>query len=293
MLLILCMSNEYQAFDLQLKRLGLVTLLCVGCCLSAFAQTSPEALPALPGLPALPLVPSAPVAASPSADPAKVTATPATSSALPPLPETKAAAEKAPAVTGSKTPPRNTLADLPAPQPEVAAAPAAIPALPSVPDLPVPSQPEAAPPIPAETLPETAAMAVPPMPGAEETATSIPEIKVVREKAEKKSWQTTLATTVVIPKTNFNYRREQLPEVIYRTRYSRENDHLPRRITREDYANLLFHSVARNDVNATRALLNAGTSLNVTTPYGETPLMLARRSGAVEVAQLLEARGAR
>ena len=84
-----------------------------------------------------------------------------------------------------------------------------------------------------------------------------------------------------------------LPEVIYSTQYSRDNQHLPLRVTRDDYANLLFASVTSNDIEATRARLNAGTGLQVTNEAGETPLAAAKRAGAVDVAELLIARGAR
>ena len=129
----------------------------------------------------------------------------------------------------------------------------------------------------------------------------MPEINVATEAAEKaekkedkpKSWETKLAASGIKPLPKFRYKREILPEVLYRTSYNRDNDHLPRRVTRDDYGNLLLASVVRNDVEATRALLNAGTGINVTTPAGETALALAQRVGATEVAELLTARGAR
>lgn len=82
-----------------------------------------------------------------------------------------------------------------------------------------------------------------------------------------------------------------LPDAIYRTEYDHDNRHLPRRMTRDEYANLLFNSIARNDVETTRALLNEGTVSRVVTAFGETPLQYARRTGATEVAALLAARG--
>jgi hypothetical protein len=121
----------------------------------------------------------------------------------------------------------------------------------------------------------------------------LPEIKVTDDAPKGKTWETKLTTTITPPKTKFNFKRAILPEAIYRTDYSRDNSHLPRRMTRDDYANLLFSSVMRNDVEATRALLNAGTGLDVTTDAGETPLAVAKRTGAMDVAALLSARGAR
>jgi hypothetical protein len=61
---------------------------------------------------------------------------------------------------------------------------------------------------------------------------------------------------------------------------------LPIAIHRDDYANLLFESVVRNDVQTTRALLNAGTPVNIVATNGETPLATARRAGATATAQL-------
>lgn len=126
---------------------------------------------------------------------------------------------------------------------------------------------------------------------------SLPEIQVDQETAKPKpkvvTWQTRLAPSIIPPKTNFNYKRAVLPDVIYRDAYTYDNQHLPKRITRTDYENLLFASVAKNDIEATRALLNAGTGLQATNAYGETPLAAAKRAGAVDVAALLVARGAR
>jgi hypothetical protein len=62
---------------------------------------------------------------------------------------------------------------------------------------------------------------------------------------------------------------------------------------REDYVRLLFKHAATNNIDGTRALLNAGTDINATNPRGETPLAVARRYGAMDTAALLAARGAR
>jgi ankyrin repeat protein len=98
----------------------------------------------------------------------------------------------------------------------------------------------------------------------------------------------------VVPKaTKFNYKRQILPSAINSTTYGRDNQHLPPRMTRDDYAQMLFYTVAHNDVDGTRALLNAGTYINSLNIYGETPLAFARRAGSQDVAALLAARGAR
>ncbi|MFZ4541486.1 MAG: hypothetical protein ACOYNL_06705 [Rickettsiales bacterium] len=121
----------------------------------------------------------------------------------------------------------------------------------------------------------------------DDSSIQLPEIRVERERT--KSWMTKLAATQK-ERPNFNYKRQILPDAIYRTQYDRQNSHLPRRVEREDYANLLFRSVSRNDVEAARSLLNAGVSPYVTSADGETPLAYAERIGANEVAQLLRAR---
>lgn len=107
-----------------------------------------------------------------------------------------------------------------------------------------------------------------------------------------RTWETKLEPTIFPPVTNFKYKRVLLPAMVYRTEYDRENRHLPSRLTRADYANLFFSSVAKNDVETTRAFLNAGVSPLVMTDYGETALSFAMRSGAIDVAALLNARGA-
>jgi hypothetical protein len=133
--------------------------------------------------------------------------------------------------------------------------------------------------------------------GAALPAISLPEIQVDQTiavpKPKVKTWASKLAPSVIPKKTNFNYKREILPEVIYTTQYSRDNQHLPIRVTRDDYERLLFASIAKNDVEATRALLNAGTGLAATNEVGETPLTAAKRVGAADVAALLVARGAK
>lgn len=116
--------------------------------------------------------------------------------------------------------------------------------------------------------------------------------KDLEGRAQPKSWQTKLIPQVSPVKTDFNYKRQILPLQISRTEYSKDNRHLPPRMMREDYVTLLFTSVAKNDLEGARALLNAGTSLSATNRYGETPLQFARRLGASNVAALLEARGA-
>lgn len=296
---------------IQLKQLGLVTLVVGGLCAKAFAQsptTSPPPILALEPLPGLPALGGSPPPALPTVN-------------LPATPESP------------------TLAALPV-VPQAPAANSPSPKLEKLPELSVvkgPTQPPAAEPVVAEPAPpspeatETAAaekasgtdaststdtggqlppQGLPELPlpgafgtgegaiaGAELPTISLPEIQVDQAyeapKPKVKTWAAKLAPTITPYHTKFNYKREVLPEVIYTTQYSRENQHLPHRVTRDDYERLLFASIARNDVEATRALLNAGTGLQVTNQAGETPLATAKRLGAEDVAALLVARGAR
>ncbi len=118
----------------------------------------------------------------------------------------------------------------------------------------------------------------------------LPQPKI-QKKPSTKTWLTKLAPAIVPPETSFNYRREVLPPTIYRDAYAARNRHLPRAVMRQDYEQLLFASVTRNDVETARALLNAGTNINAMAVTGETPLMVARRIGAHATAELLYARG--
>lgn len=90
----------------------------------------------------------------------------------------------------------------------------------------------------------------------------------------------------------YNYQRVVLPPSIYKREYDPENRHLPKATTREDYDRQLFGVVAANDVNATRAFLDMGKSVNLENAKGETLLMTAVRYGALDTMRLLLARGA-
>ena len=122
------------------------------------------------------------------------------------------------------------------------------------------------------------------------TATAKP--KEEPKKEPEKTWLTKLAPTVIQPKLGYRYRREVLPSAIYRTEYDVDNRHLPTLITRDDYRQLFLMSAARNDINATRALLNEGVPIDTANANGETALALAQRYGADDTARLLMARGA-
>ncbi len=300
-----------QITGLQLKQLGLVTLIVGGLCAKALAQSptsSPAPILALEPLPGLPALGGSPPPALPAVNLPTTPASP-TLAALPTVPQAPAANSPSP-----------TLEKLP--ELSVVKAPAAPQAAEPVVAEPAPPTPEASETAAAEKASGTDTAAstdtggqLPPqglpelpLPGAIGTgegaiagaalpAISLPEIQVDQPfeapKPKVKTWATKLAPSVIPKKTNFNYKRELLPEVIYTTQYSRDNQHLPSRLTRDDYERLLFASIAKNDVEATRALLNAGTGLAATNEAGETPLAAAKRAGAEDVAALLVARGAR
>lgn len=300
-----------QITGLQLKQLGLVTLIVGGLCAQALAQSptsSPPPILALEPLPGLPALGGSPPPALPAVNLPTTPASP-TLAALPTIPQAPAA--NSPSPTLEKLPELSVVKTPAAPQ-------AAEPAVAE----PAPPTPEATETVAAEKASGTGTAAstdvggqlppqgLPELPlpgaigsgegaiaGAAFPAISLPEIQVDQQfeapKPKVKTWATKLAPSIIPPKTNFNYKRAVLPEVIYSTAYDRENQHLPLRVTRDDYENLLFASVTRNDIEATRALLNAGTGLQVTNEAGETPLAAAKRAGAMDVAALLVARGAR
>lgn len=297
------MRLSQQVSGIQLKQLGLVTFLIGGLCAGALAQTPTLSLPALPALPQTTAVSSAngsslPTVNMPTLPVAPVPSTTALSTFdLPKLPEAptpspndaaknalKDAEKKVEALTtnlpADNTPPVN---------PEQAMAGTKASA--------EPPQASSLPPVGMPALPMPNAIAIPDIaiatPTIPEAATALPEISVERDKPKLKTWETTLAPSIIPPRTRFKYKRVQLPESIYSKSYSRENSHLPIRMTQEDYEALLFNQAAQNDIDGTRALLNAGTNIRATNAYGETPLQVARRSGAQDTAALLVARETR
>ena len=124
--------------------------------------------------------------------------------------------------------------------------------------------------------------------------TALPEVAVDAPPPAPKvrTWKTKLAPVQQASTRGYNYRRQVLPDGIYRKQYDRENQHLPTQVTREDYAQLLIQRVALNDINGTRALLNEGLSVNTIDSYGQSLLSVARRYGAHDTERLLIARGA-
>lgn len=109
---------------------------------------------------------------------------------------------------------------------------------------------------------------------------------------EHKTWQQPLAPARTYPKTNFNYRYVALPDSIYREKYDRFNQHLPKKQSSQTYDLALLRAAASNDINGVRALLNQGSNVNQINAYGDSALIIALKYGAVETARLLIARGA-
>jgi len=286
------------------KKQKFAALICIGLCMPVFAQTTPPPLPAIDGVPALTPLPLPGATSMPLPLPGAVT-TPSTK----PIEKTAEAVPLDPGlakIAAANAP--KPLADLPAPavessdpaKPVAAAAPVPAPSDPSVPVLPMPPGATAQ-----ANIPPPLDLSLPPLNGAASLSAAtanagkaplftktLPEVNVGEKKPQPKSWETKLAVASTPMKTSFNYRRQLLPGYLYRAQYDEQNKHLPVAVTRQDYDNLLFASVTRNDVQTTRALLNAGTDINARDSEGNTPLAAARAAGAQATAALLVARGA-
>ena len=118
-----------------------------------------------------------------------------------------------------------------------------------------------------------------------ETASKQIEIKEEKEKDVPKSTRRYKAR-------NFSYKTQRLPEEIYKRQYDGKNRHLPRRMVDADYRHAYFVAAGRDDVNGVRAMLNAGYPVDRQDVWGDTALMVAAKSGAVNVVRYLLARGA-
>ena len=147
-------------------------------------------------------------------------------------------------------------------------------------------------PLPGAVTDEKDMPVLPAIPGLSANNSGTKKTKVLDEKA-KKSWEVVLESPPPPVEISFNYRRVLLPNTIYRVSYNDDNEHLPLAVTRQDYEGLLFASVMKNDVEATRALLNAGTDIRAINNYGQTLLSAAHMVGAQATERLLLARGAR
>jgi hypothetical protein len=263
-------------------------------CVGALALT-PSLAVATAGLPALPALPPIPGSQTIPAQ-AAAPSSPAPSIPLPPgMGAAQQAAQSLEAANDPKKPEADPkLANLPVePEPESADRPAGV----MMPPQPIAPQAEAKP----EATPALPVVSVPP-PILLPTPDPSKEAAIERPGASKNwpimgdaagpTWKTKLAPQVIPPKTRFNYRRQLLPGTIYRPQYDANNHHLPKAVYVEDYEQEFFSAVARNDIDATRALLNTGRAASLTTAEGEPALDIARKSGARDTERLLKARGA-
>lgn len=91
----------------------------------------------------------------------------------------------------------------------------------------------------------------------------------------------------------FNYKRQHLPETIYRREYNGANRHLPLARSELDYDIATFHAVARNDLNAVRAMIeHGGRNLKMRNAEGRTLVEVASQYRAHAVMRYLLAKGA-
>jgi len=95
-----------------------------------------------------------------------------------------------------------------------------------------------------------------------------------------------------LPLDRFNYRKQRLPETIYKKEYESRNRHLPRARYPDDYDRAAFSAAAANNLDALRALVNAGRDINMRNAHGETLVMVATRHNAHDTLRYLLAKGA-
>jgi len=89
-----------------------------------------------------------------------------------------------------------------------------------------------------------------------------------------------------------NYHTQILPEAIYKKGYSPDNGHLPHAVYESDYDGALFSTIDNNDMEALRAVIRQGRSLEVRDLGGDTPFIHAALTGNNDAARLLLAHGA-
>ena len=114
------------------------------------------------------------------------------------------------------------------------------------------------------------------------------KIEKSKSKKSKKKGKKSKQKIVKAKKPVFaNYRNDILPDTIYKKSYDNYNKHLPIAYYSNDYDKLLFISAQRDDIEGLRALLNSGRSLNIKNPQGDTPLLVAVKSNAINTTRLL------
>ncbi|MFZ4126055.1 MAG: ankyrin repeat domain-containing protein [Rickettsiales bacterium] len=272
--------------------LRLVTILAWGLWIPAYAQAPTFSLPPIPGsggavsTPAGSKPPTSPKAPSAEAPPPLAIPGNEALTAPPEQPEERSAdaTEDIPEAQEQE----EAASDTPADQP-LDDAPAETPYAVEPPPLtigPVASAEESV------NAPPPLALPLPPT-GASLEATAIPASKPAKPKRTRPTWEDVLKPSYEPVETTFNFRRQVLPPTIYRDAYTNENRHLPVARDGQHYDNIFLLAVARNDVNAVRAMLaNGRRDVNLTNAEGDSALIVALRHGALQTARLLLARGA-
>jgi hypothetical protein len=299
---------------MHVKTLRLVTLLLWSLSNPAIAQAPPLSLPmAEPGTPdsiaSFPIPPilsgtdAAPLPPATPAIPEDAYAEPAAASAPQPLPLTLAEeagplpeirvpeAEPRPeaASNAPTSPPANVIAKRPARALTADTNLAPAQALPSMPALPSPIQASrrsnAPPPLTLPTIAPPPLAATNPSVASPLSGGLLPNVRV------SKSWEVALAPSIKPKTTKFDYRHagNTLPYDMYR---GPGNSHLPPRMNDTRVQAEYFYVIAQNNINATRAFIDAGQSIEAPNTQGDTPLIVALQFGALDVARLLVVHGA-
>ena len=278
--------------------LRLVTLLAWGLWIPAYAQAPTFSLPTIPGSAApasSPAMPSSPAPAIPALPGLETLAAPAKEE----IAKEETATAEQPAEDKDAA-----LAEVAKLERDIQAAQAAASnestPLSEAPYQVVPPLALEAPPVSSAEPAISNAAAPPPLfnipapPAAMDLAvTSIPEAPVTAATPSKPTWKDVLKPSYQPVKTNFNFRRQVLPSVIYRDQYSNANRHLPLARHGEQYDHYFILAVARNDLNAIRAMLaNGRRNVNLMNAEGDPMLIVAIRHNAIAAARLLLARGA-
>ena len=95
-----------------------------------------------------------------------------------------------------------------------------------------------------------------------------------------------------LPLVRFNYKNQRLPYPIYKKNYDAHNRHLPTAMYESDYDAATFMAAMSNNVNALRAMINAGRNLEMRSPQGESLVAVAVRYQAHDALRYLLAKGA-
>lgn len=92
---------------------------------------------------------------------------------------------------------------------------------------------------------------------------------------------------------NYDYHRQELPPTISKAVYNLDNRHLPPAIYWQSLEMDMFYAAREGDMNAMRALVAKGVSVNLHNQLGEPLITLAARYGRSDVVHWLIVHGAR